>query len=544
MILNPFARLLAFFGAFFLFLNLADGQCPTLNSNATMAPCSGAGCNVCPGQSITISGLTATNLADGTCVNWYLGTTPTFNPFSGQGTLLGCSPIAVTPPSPCVTCPTTLFIFVDDCPGGQPGGQEDNEFLTIWSGSGFNVSDMNLDFDANNNFGAGNDDVGFGACDWQVPSATVTSSLATGCPAATIVPVGPGDVVPAGVPVLVFASAGMNYSYNWGSLCPLAPTIYVMQNGCDRSIGGFSNATASGLRTTVLGLDCGCSNSTTYNTALLPGGNGAIFAPVIPPPLPQYLNLGCGFPPGIVLPPGGGGGVINVPSFTTTVDPAWCNGGPYYIVGASDTPLPPGCTGDLSNYLQFNVPCPAVSVNDATVCQSNSSFNLGPLVVGGTSGTWSGAGVSGNFFDATGQAAGTVDLTFTPTSTCSSPATATITVLESPTATISGNLPSVCAGETVPLEVFFTGGSGPWTFVHTINGVAQAPITTSANPYILNVTVNSSTAVGIQSVTEGACPGNAGGAIFIDVLAPETAELQPTNSSYCGSGSALLEVNF
>ena len=97
----------------------------------------------------------------------------------------------------------------------------------------------------------------------------------------------------------------------------------------------------------------------------------------------------------------------------------------------------------------YNSPTATITVTTATTpaltsgttCQSNTNFNLNTLLVTPTAGVWSGAGVSGSTFDATGLT-GSVTLTFTPSASCTNPATTTITITATqPITTVS---PAIC----------------------------------------------------------------------------------------------------
>jgi hypothetical protein len=124
-------------------------QCATLNQTATLSSGSCAPgispCTVCPGNTITLSG-SGQNLTPGSCVNWYYSTTPGFNPNAGQGTLMGCSPIAATPVSACNSCPVLSYMFADAC-----GTEQDNEYMILLSGSGFVTDQLSVNYDAANN---------------------------------------------------------------------------------------------------------------------------------------------------------------------------------------------------------------------------------------------------------------------------------------------------------------------------------------------------------------------------------------------------------
>lgn len=516
---------------------MASAQCPTLSQTCTLDPCGGQQpCNLCPGDVITIANATGTNLKKGTCVNWYLGTTPNFNPYSGQGQLLGCSKIALPPPDECSACPQIVFQFIDAC-----GSEAANEFMVILSGSGFYVDNAFLDFDDAVNGGATNDDVNTGGtCNWMQPSAVAVASLQTACPGAIIVPAGPGDIVPPGVPVMIYTSAGFNFNYNWGSLCPLAPTIYVMQNGCNRTLDAFPNGGGGCSPTTIFGLECGCADDATYNCGSVVGGNGAFFTDYI---IPFYGNAGCGFPNIPVNPPPPPPIVLEIPPFDTTLWTGLCNMGPYYIVGIM-SPLPAGCPQVFTNYMPFNVVCPAPMLLPGTVCNSVSNFDLNDIADPNVpDGVWSGQNVSGNNFNALNVPPGTYNLTFNPDSDCAINATTTMTVFAAPKATLSGGPQTVCAGQPVNLTVTFNGSGPPYTFIYAANGVAQPAITAVASPHIFTVTPSVTTSYTLLEVEDFNCPGTVLGNALVTVL-PAPSVVLTGNDTICAGQSALLFLNF
>jgi hypothetical protein len=139
-----------------------------------------------------------------------------------------------------------------------------------------------------------------------------------------------------------------------------------------------------------------------------------------------------------------------------------------------------------------------------------------------------------------GNTAGTTQLCVSTANACySNPVQSctTIVVQPVPTATLSGS-GQLCPSQsgTVPLTVTFT-GNAPWVFVYTINGVAQPPITTSTNPYTLNITQPGT--IALQSVTSqtGNCPGTVSGSVPITQinLAPTTQITTATCAQSNGS---------
>jgi hypothetical protein len=505
--------------------------CPSLGKNATFTSNSCrpglTPCTLCPGDQFTLRA-TGTGLRPGVCVNWYYGTTPNFNPYNGEGTLLGCSQVRSTPPNSCNSCPRILALFVNAC-----GTEQNNEMMAIWSGSGFSVDDATLTFPNNS---AGDSDIGAG-CSWQQPSANAIASIQSICTNAIVIGVGPGETVPPGVPVVIFTSAAYDYNYNFGSLCPLSPVIYVMQNGCTRSGEAFPNT--GGVQTVTFGLTCGCSWSTTYNTAQLVGGDGAFVTDAGFPNF--YGNAGCGFPS---IPGGGGGGggnsPIEIPPYTATVTQDMCNKGPFWVVGIVE-PLPAGCNQTFTNYMSFNVICPQPDLKTADVCQNGGPFDLtqiqDPAV---PNGTWSGPGVSGLFFNPLGLL-GPQLLTFT-TAVCNLPNQTTVTVHAPPSATILP-IPTVCPGRVARLTAQFL-GQAPWSFNLLAGNQVIGSFTVAESPWVFPIAPTSTTTYTIQSLEDAYCKGPNASGLAVVTGAPSCTLTLIGPDTICAGQRDTLQVQF
>ena len=168
----------------------------------------------CPGDMIQIT-FTGTNLPDGELIEVFIGDNTTYNPFMGGGTLIGTIPVDYN----CTTCPSLLGIMAQPC-----GSDTDNEYAVISSGCGFNVNDLLFNLDVNNNTGVGNADPGSAACPFGTPDPALIAALQAGNCATLIFPVGPGDVVPAGVNVILFTDSGVplpfKHSQPWINYVP------------------------------------------------------------------------------------------------------------------------------------------------------------------------------------------------------------------------------------------------------------------------------------------------------------------------------------
>ncbi|MFN0030579.1 MAG: gliding motility-associated C-terminal domain-containing protein, partial [Flavobacteriales bacterium] len=129
-----------------------------------------------------------------------------------------------------------------------------------------------------------------------------------------------------------------------------------------------------------------------------------------------------------------------------------------------------------------------------------------------------------------------------------------ITWYETPTATLSTLDNTVCQGESVTLEINFT-GTGPWTFVLDHPVAADETITTSNDPH--NITVNVAGTYDLNSVSTGPaplgnlCTGAVMGSVNVVINPLPTATLSGsaaicTGDQHCFSiaftGTAPLEV--
>jgi gliding motility-associated-like protein len=363
----------------FLFLigNQLSAQCPDL-TNATLdgIDCINGttACDVCAGDVISLN-VEGTDLPDGGTIDWFYSDSPGFNPYNGQGTFMGSADISTTSNDPpCTNCPELLAIMVDAC------GSEDNEFMVVWSGSGFDVNSFTLDYDSNNNFGVPqNDDVNLGgSCTWANPDP----GLITGTGCGNVVAAGPGTSIPANAPVIVFPSSGANATFDFSSLCITGITIYVMQSSCNRDAGAFTNgsSSANNLRTTTIGLNnCPCTDAITYDrNQMQPPADGDFVVSIpLPPPFDlQYGNFGCTFPMGVIFPPNVGGTMSTVDQFDFTVPTAMCNGGPYYVTGIiNPAPMAP-CNQELTQELTFNVLCPIANPIMTQACFNPTIANF------------------------------------------------------------------------------------------------------------------------------------------------------------------------
>lgn len=503
---------------------ISHAQCPTLGQNATFtsADCLPGSnpCALCPGDQYTLTP-TGSNLQAGDCINWYINDMPNFNPYNGEGTLLGCSMLSSPPPDPCNPNPILLGLFVNAC-----GTEENNEFLGIWSGGGFNISDLMVSYNDPNNNG----------CGFQTPSGALQTAISTECPGAVFV--GAGDDVPANVPLVIFASSDADFDYNFSGLCATNGTFYVTQSDCSHPTEVFPN---TGVGTVTTGVSIGCwSDNIAYDLTQIANSNGA-FVAEIPILGTFYGQAGCAWPSFPGLP--GGSPVVNVAPLDVTIAADQCNTGPFYIVGIYD-PLPAGCPQTFTNTLQYDVLCPSPVLGSTDLCSSVTNYNLvqlqDPTV---PAGAWSGDGVTGSTFNATGLS-GAIPLTFTPTSPCGTPATTVINVSAAASASFDP-VPSVCSGGATTLTINFT-GTPSWDFNLLANGSLLNSYTATSSPFDIVVNPTGNTNYLLQSLMDGAgCTGpNTSVIATVSNSAPNAVLSLVGNDTICAGSSTLISIDF
>lgn len=327
-------------------------QCPDI-TQTTVSPNCIPSCELCSGDKFTIT-LQGGDLPHNGKVDYYADVNPGFNPYSGQGVKIGSANIS-TPNPKCRICPQLLGFMIDAC-----GNEADNEFMVIWTGSGFNTSDFNFDYATQNNTGgAGNADIGPGGCS----ITTGNPGLVGGC---TAISVGNNFDLPPNAIWIVFCSASAFTNYDFSSVCGLTCKIYVSSSTCIRNIGAFTNFNGTaGTRTQIMTITgCACSTNAVYD---IPGsltGQGDFWAEG------SIVNNGCATPS------------FNTPNYTaatSTVDPftytipiSWCDKA-YEIVGIlNPKPDVNCCMEEFTDRFTVNVKCPKANAASLEMCETNN----------------------------------------------------------------------------------------------------------------------------------------------------------------------------
>lgn len=451
-----------------------------------------------------------------------------------------------------------------------------NELIFIHSGGGFNTSDIQIDFDNNNNFaGPQNNDINTDNGNWPAdptPCELTTGNLGqmNGCP--NLIAVGPGVDIPANAIVVVQTGSGSDPGlYNMTSLCGAGQCVYVIASTCNRTGGAFSN-TGTGTRTTNFSVSGACLQSVTYNLATIPNVDGAYYLPLTN----MYGTNGCAPPPTSPAPPVP---VINphpnitlcgdytLPPITgtnLTGNEAYYTGpngtgtqynagdvintpGTYYIF---DQNGPVGCFDQE----QFTVTLGATPVvnqpNDVTVC-AGLNVNVAFTGTPGATFSWTndntaiGLGASGtgnlNFPGAnvTNQEIATITVTPTLAGCTGDPVTFTITVNPRPQVDDPPNQ-TVCGGEQV--DVMFTGSGANPTYNWTNNNTGIGLPASGSGDISFTANNPSAPLTGTITVTatENGCAGTP--QTFTITVNPAPSMNQPADIVRCAGQN--VTVNF
>lgn len=277
-----------FFILLFISLSYINGnsQCPTYQSfkvNDTNGVV-----KVCFGDTIRLTS-TINYVISIDSVKYYWDTTNTYNPYSAQGsfmksakinTTLGTVTACPTCTTSCSQCPTIQSIFVNSCNGS--GAEQDNEFIILHSGSGFNAANFQLTYNPTNSIGAANLGINISgsSCSLQTPTAALMDSIrsSTGCDTNKTKVVTPSMTIPPNSYVILFCSNNVTKKYDFSNICASGLVLYVMQSSCMRTSGAFTNgaSTTTPPQTTILGLsNCSsCIDTFKYSRAGLSNTDG------------------------------------------------------------------------------------------------------------------------------------------------------------------------------------------------------------------------------------------------------------------------------
>lgn len=216
-----------------------------------------------------------------------------------------------------------------------------------------------------------------------------------------------------------------------------------------------------------------------------------------------------------------------------------------------------GCTGTVSGTFVVTVGSPPTATlsGSGNVCQGQAAnltvtfSGTGPYTFNYTENGTAKPAVTTSSNPYTLSVTPSVDATYVLTSvdvsgcvgTVSGSASVTVSTAPSGQLQNGGNL--VCGGQSDTLHFDFM-GPGPYTFVYSVNGVNQPPITTPNTTYIIPVTPP----VGmydyvLESVSGPGCPGFAGGTYSLEVTSSVSAVFSGTDT-VCAGTATNLTINF
>ena len=321
-------------------------QCPQFTSSSitgNLEP-------LCEGESVTLS-IAGMNIDPGSSVEWYLGNNGTFNPYAGEGTLIGSVPGEA---DPCVDPPEVLYIMVNP-DNGQVGGSGDqcDEFMVLWTGSGgFNTADILVS------------NLGPGSFQWDSYIAGNAANFSCG----VALPPGP---VPANAILIIQSSTANNVFIDSDNLCASGLPVYIISyDGTAACTGGYfdnnSPCASCPVMIDITGATCQFDLSLDY---MPPGstidgwgwantGTG-VFADVIP-----VVDIPLFMPPAVLF-----------DDFVWTVPANFCEtqgGGNYWITGIIDPPPSGACLDIFTPFYGLEISCPeAMLSGGGDVCAGN-----------------------------------------------------------------------------------------------------------------------------------------------------------------------------
>lgn len=247
-------------------------------------------------------------------------------------------------------------------------------------------------------------------------------------------------------------------------------------------------------------------------------------------------------PDSIIMPPG-----TNTYSLPISVFADGISEGPETIIITLSNPC--NCNMNTIELIIEDPPPLEVSLDPQTFCGPPGSVTLTPGVSGGVPSTgltytWSNGG-TGPSITVNPTVSDTYIVTVTDGCNGMDTASATVTILDQPTANITGSF-DICnegAVQPVDIPVNFT-GTPPWTFVYVLDGVPQPPITTSNNPYI--ITLSQPGTVTLESVSDpaGLCPGTVSGSVAVnEIIISPNPIITDVNCNGGSDGSVEITVN-
>lgn len=333
--------------AFWIINPGALAQCPQFPTSSI----TGASGTLCEGESVTLS-ITATGVTPGNFVDWYIGPNASYNPYTGQGTQIGAVPIEFT----CNNAPAILYIMVnpDNIQAGGPGDECD-EFMVLWTGSGFNTADLLVS------------NLSTGSASWNdfILGNAATFNCGTALP--------PGPVPPNAI-LIIQAHTTNNITVDISNLCATGLPVYIIAySGTTSCTGGyFDNDSPCASCPVMINIAGNCPAALNLNymppAAAISGwgwantGSG-VFANVVP-----NVNIPAYIPDEIII-----------DDFIWTIPNDFCEtmaGGNWFITGILEPPPSGACPDIFTPYFLTDISCPVLNISGGgDVCVGNCPDN-------------------------------------------------------------------------------------------------------------------------------------------------------------------------
>ncbi len=221
----------------------------------------------------------------------------------------------------------------------------------------------------------------------------------------------------------------------------------------------------------------------------------------------------------------------------------------YSIVSVGDANCTNGTFSGTTVVTVRPVPTSTFSVSPAGLC-TNQAATITYTGTGNAGATYNWTFAGGTPASATGQgphnvswsAPGTnnVSLSVVQSSCPSTVTTTPVTVINQPTATISG-ANTICSGNSTNLSVSFT-GTAPYNFTYS-DGSTSTSVTTSSNPHVIAVSPATTRTYTLTAFNDNNCNGTFGGSAAITVNPTPTLTTSTTQNVCSGLTSNIALIS-
>ncbi len=493
----------------FIYNISAQSCCPEITkSSVNTGNCivtNGGSCGMCKDATVSLSLDDGKNLPVGGQLSWYYGTSPTFNPAIGQGTLIGTVSI---PSSDCDNASGVKFNEVMVKPANNDDDMSSpttGEWIELIGPPGTDISCYIIsDGDWAITIPPG----------YSIPSdgLFVIGFTATAGPEVDLDVAGCGCTTGNPNKVLTLDNNG-----EWLAMFDGTNTIDAFQYGSPSLLNTFPFGDLISGGTIPGAMLIGCVQN--YS-----------------PGFPSFTNYSPTTPTGQTYsrkPDFSGAWAVSCPtigkcntngnSFPLTLQASFsglnCNQTIY--LKALLTPTPGGCNTVISPTYSLFISCPESEFKKSLCAKETININ-------------------GTIYDSSNPS-GTEIIPGGSYLGCDSIIHVNLNFNPEVTATISGDF-QICLGQSVSIPVSFT-GTPPFTFTYKLNGLPLNTVTTSSNPYILKFNPPTSGEISLSDLIDKAnCEGETFGTVNVDVDAP-TATLSGKKYKVCEGDTVYIPVN-